>query len=184
MQPGITMELTNLILVTGGASSGKSTFAEKLARKENLAVTYVATMPRLEGDSELSQKIQAHKERRPSSWRTVETTCEVKDCVKNLPEGPAVVVLDCLSAFVSNLIIEKDKDKDEIVDDAKDTFEAMALRKDLQFLIVTNEVGSGVVPEHSMSRKYREALGRVNQLAAQCASQVFLCVSGIPVKIK
>ncbi|MCW5823191.1 MAG: bifunctional adenosylcobinamide kinase/adenosylcobinamide-phosphate guanylyltransferase [Cyanobacteria bacterium TGS_CYA1] len=178
------MELTNLILVTGGASSGKSTFAEKLAREANLAVTYVATMPRLAGDSELSQKIEAHKQRRPSDWSTVETTCEIGACMQKLPEGPSVVVLDCLSAYVSNLIIEKDKDKDEIVDEAKNAFGIMASRDDLQFLIVTNEVGSGIIPEHSMARKYREALGRVNQLAASLASQVFLCVSGIPVKIK
>lgn len=178
------MELTNLILVTGGASSGKSTFAEKLARESNLTVTYIATMPRLAGDNELSQKIEAHKQRRPSDWNTVETTCDVADCMQKLPGGPAVVVLDCLSAYVSNLIIEKDKERDQIVAEAKGVLEIMASRDDLQFLVVTNEVGSGIIPEHSMARKYREALGRVNQLAASCAAQVLLCVSGIPVKIK
>lgn len=178
------MELTNLILVTGGASSGKSTFAEKLARQSNLTVTYVATMPRLDGDSELTQKIEAHKQRRPADWSLLETTCEVAECIKNLPQGPSVVVLDCLSAYVSNLIIEKDKDKEQIMSDAKNAFDILASRKDLKFLIVTNEVGSGIIPEHSLARKYRDALGRVNQLAAQYASEVFLCVCGIPVKIK
>lgn len=178
------MQLTNLILVTGGASSGKSTFAEKMARESKLSVTYLATMPRLAFDGELSQKIEAHQKRRPESWSTIETTCEVAACMKNLAQGPGVVVLDCLSAYVSNLIIEKDKGRDEIVDDANNTLDVLASRNDLQFLIVTNEVGSGIIPEHSMARKYREALGRVNQLTAERASQVFLCVSGIPVKIK
>jgi len=178
------MELSNLILITGGASSGKSLFAEKMARDSSVSVTYVATMPRLLGDSELSSKIEAHKQRRPDSWRTVETTCEVGTCMQNLPQGPGVVVLDCLSAYVSNLIIERDQDRDQIVDDAKKTLDILASRSDLQFLIVTNEVGSGIIPEHSMARQYREALGRVNQLTAARAMQVFLCVSGIPVKIK
>ncbi len=178
------MQLTNLILVTGGASSGKSTFAEKMAREANVSVTYLATMPRLAGDGELSEKIEAHQKRRPESWSTIETTCEVAACMRNLPQGPGVVVLDCLSAYVSNLIIEKDKGRDEIIGDAENALDILASRKDLQFLIVTNEVGSGIIPEHSMARKYREALGRVNQMTAERASQVFLCVSGIPVKIK
>ena len=127
------MQLTNLILITGGASSGKSTFAEKMAREANKSVTYLATMPRLVGAMELSEKIDEHQTSRSDSWNPIETTCEVATCMLNLPQGPGVVVLDCLSAYVSNLIIEKDKGRDQIIDDAKNTLDSLALRKDLQF---------------------------------------------------
>ncbi len=178
------MELANLILITGGASSGKSMFAEKLAKESGSNVTYLATMPRLEDDSELSAKIKAHTSRRPQNWNTVETTTEIALQVGKLPDGPGIVILDCLSAYVSNLMVERKSTLEEILAEARTTMEACSKREDWKFLFVTNEVGSGIIPENSMARSYRELLGRVNQLVAQSAAQVYLCVCGIPVKIK
>lgn len=178
------MELDNLILITGGASSGKSTFAEKLAGEPGSLVTYLATMPRLEDDPELEAKIDAHKSRRPASWNTIESTTGIKEKVTNLPSGPGIVILDCLSAFVTNLVIELEKNHDEVLEEARMVLEVLAQRNDWKFIFVTNEVGSGIIPENKLARAYRELLGRVNQLVAQRAGQVYLCVSGIPVKIK
>lgn len=178
------MELQNLILITGGASSGKSAFAEKLAGEPGSLVTYLATMPNLADDPELAAKIDAHKSRRPSSWNTVESTTDVKGEVKKLPDGPGIVILDCLSAFVTNLVIELEKNHDEVLEETRLVVDALSRRDDWKFIFVTNEVGSGIVPENKLARSYRELLGRVNQLMAQRAAHVYLCACGIPVKIK
>lgn len=178
------MELQNLILITGGASSGKSTFAEKLAGEPGSMVTYLATMPRLEDDPELANKINAHQARRPHSWNTIESTTDVKGEVARLPDGPGIVILDCLSAYVTNLVIELEKSHGEVIEEVRSVLDVLSHRGDWKFLFVTNEVGSGIIPENSMARSYRELLGRVNQMVAQRAAHVYLCACGIPMKIK
>src|SRR5271168_2608531 len=93
----------NLTLITGGAKSGKTAFAEKLALESNKPVYYLATMPRIAGDAELEEKILKHRKRRPVEWHTIEAEIEIHKAVDQLPAGEGVCIIDCLSLYVSNL---------------------------------------------------------------------------------
>ncbi|HMP52025.1 MAG TPA: bifunctional adenosylcobinamide kinase/adenosylcobinamide-phosphate guanylyltransferase [Candidatus Melainabacteria bacterium] len=172
--------LDNLILVTGGARSGKSTLAEFLAGSfnENMdgdgKIAYIATMPKLKSDPELMEKIKRHQERRPSTWRTIEAPLSIHEAIEKLPGEFLVCIIDCLSAYVSNLIFDLEDDGQPNAD----------LKKNVTFIVVTNEVGWSVVPENRLARQYRDLLGTANQRMGGEADTVYLCVSGIELKIK
>lgn len=196
--------LKNLIVITGGARSGKSKFAEQLARESNLDVAYVATMPRVADDEELCYKIEKHKAQRPQSWTTYEAEREIHETLERLPEGPGVCLVDCLSLYVSNMMLaavhlngcnepsfenpvspavlsrldtEIDRAIDALIDSIRN-------RPDLRFIVVTNEVGWSVVPDNKAARIYKDLLGEANQKLAQAADTVYLACSGLKVKLK
>lgn len=187
------VELGKLILITGGARSGKSTFAEKLAREYGDSILYIATSIPL--DEEMKARIEKHKNRRPSSWETVETFKDMDINLKDRIKEKQAVLLDCLTIMTTNLMLEKHEDWENVstkeTDDAE-KYVSGELTKLLQvveessipFIVVTNEVGMGVVPFYNSARVFRDIAGRANQLVAAKAEEVYLCVSGIPVKIK
>jgi len=178
------------ILLTGGVRSGKSDYAEKLAKEIGGPVLFVATA--IAFDEEMRKRIEAHKKSRPSSWRTLEIT-EGAGRQINLNIGDCkVVIIDCLTVLTGNLLskmIEVDNQKDykaifkKIIKEIEGIIECME-NSDASFIIVTNEVGMGVVPDNPMGRFYRDLLGKANQLLASHTDRVYLMVSGIPVKIK
>ena len=179
------------MLITGGAKSGKSEFAESLALTQKNPVIYLATMPIIVGDRELAEKIRQHKNRRPKSWRTIEVELRLDQVVRELPAGGAVCLLDCLSLFVGNILHEQEKQaasktkvEELVLRQSEALLAAMKERKEISFLAVTNEVGSGIVPENSVSRQYRDLLGAVNKEFALAAKTVWLCCVGLPIKIK
>lgn len=173
-----------IFLVTGGARSGKSRYAEELVGGLGGGVAYVATLE--PGDKEMSRRIERHKARRPKSWRTVETPTEVAEAIVDSDER--VILLDCLSGWVSNLLLAHEGDGEEAVLNAV----TGAVRELLQavrdtrktIVVVTNEVGGGVVPDHRLGRWYRDSLGLANQRVAAAADAVCLLTVGIPLVLK
>ncbi len=188
-----------LVFITGGARSGKSTFAEKIAAERLVAdgqqknVLYIATA--VPFDDEMKLRIQKHKERRPAKWQTVEAYRDLDKVIEMNIEGKSAVLLDCITVMITNLMVERNLDWDRMeaeelyrieteIDCEIKKFIDIAKNKEVLFIVVSNEIGMGLVPEYTMSRVFRDIAGRVNQKLAEAADEVFFCVSGIPVKIK
>ncbi|MEW5932616.1 MAG: bifunctional adenosylcobinamide kinase/adenosylcobinamide-phosphate guanylyltransferase [Bacillota bacterium] len=181
-----------VILVTGGARSGKSTFAEQLASRSGQRVVYVATC--VPGDEEMRARVAAHRQRRPPSWTTREEPFDPGAVLAAEDSTDTCFVVDCLTLLVSNHLLRqagedspRPPDYDRL---CTSVYEEIArLHSVLQALqgrciLVTNEVGMGLVPEWPLGRVFRDVAGRVNQLFAALADRVYLMVSGIPVQIK
>jgi adenosyl cobinamide kinase/adenosyl cobinamide phosphate guanylyltransferase len=162
-----------LTVLLGGARSGKSTLAAKLASASDRAVVIVVTAEAR--DEEMTERIQRHRASRPSSWETVEEPRAVAEAVREL-EPEAFAVLDCITLWVSNEIEAGLRD-DEIVDQARDIATTLA-KRDAPAVVVTNEVGLGIVPMNELARRYRDTLGRVNTAFVDEAERAFLVVAG------
>jgi len=172
--------MSELILVTGGVRSGKSTYAQRLAEASSGRVFYVATAEAL--DAEMRKRIKAHKKSRAKGWTTIEEPIRVARAIQTIPHGKNTIILDCLTLFISNLI-HKGRSDAQICAEMKNILKTIRKRSGF-FIVVTNEVGSGIVPEGRLSRRFRDLQGMVNQIAAKEADRVCLLVSGIPVPIK
>ncbi|MFC1988079.1 bifunctional adenosylcobinamide kinase/adenosylcobinamide-phosphate guanylyltransferase [Chloroflexota bacterium] len=179
------------ILLIGGVRSGKSHFAQELALKSGKPVLFVATA--VAGDEEMRQRIEEHRRTRPTAWRTLEVTTHVGDEIRQKIGGAKVVIVDCITLLVSNIFSQYADQTGEHIDaslvEEGVTGEISELVEcinclDATFIIVTNEVGSGLVPANQMGRLYRDLLGRANQLLAGQADEVHLMVAGLPVTIK
>jgi adenosylcobinamide kinase/adenosylcobinamide-phosphate guanylyltransferase len=182
--------MSKIIFVTGGARSGKSAFAQERA-KENEDVAYIATA-RIT-DSEMRERVRMHRESRPKAWKTYEVQ-------NNLPavfdRNHRTFLLDCLTVYISNAVVGAVGEEDEIVDArVQEETEERIMRdvermigivreKDLTAIIVSNEVGMGVVPPYPMGRLFRDITGRANKLLAAAADEAYLVVCGIPMKLK
>ena len=181
-----------LTLLLGGARSGKSTYAESLAPKLGHRVLYVATAEAL--DDEMRARAAAHRAQRPPDWPTLEAPLNVGAALRISPHAmdADVILLDCLTLLVSNIILAGGPDAPEPdVDAAWDAVEAELLalleayrRLGAHLIIVSNEVGLGVVPPYSLGRTYRDCLGRANQTLARMADRAILMVAGLPVDLK
>jgi adenosylcobinamide kinase / adenosylcobinamide-phosphate guanylyltransferase len=169
-----------LFFITGGARSGKSTFAEKLALDRTGNRAYIATAQAL--DAEMSARIEQHRIKRGNSWDTFEEPLAVAELLRKLTNRYQIVLLDCLTLWLSNVMAHTDGDgavatrSDELVSAAKD-FGGVCI-------VVSNEVGLGIVPDNPLARKYRDFAGILNQKVAQAADEVYFTASGIPMKIK
>lgn len=167
-----------LVLVLGGARSGKSHFAEGLAHRaagEGRAVTYVATAgpPR---DAEMAARIEAHRGRRPAAWRTVE---EPRALEPLLRESDGLVLVDCLTLWLTNVLLaEEDTDAA-----AASLLSALAQRRGT-VVAVSNETGQGIVPATSLGRAFRDAQGVLNRKVAEAADHVVLVAAGCPLILK
>ena len=166
-----------LMLVTGGARSGKSAFAEGLAGSTGAPVTYVATGEAL--DPEMTRRIAHHRERRPKDWATVEEPLHLAGALTGIQ---GTIIVDCLSLWVSNQLMVRRSD-DDVLRAADALVAAAALHRGL-VVFVTNEVGSGVVPDNDLARRYRDLLGWVNQKVAHASSDARQLASGLPVRLK
>ncbi|MGH2826756.1 MAG: bifunctional adenosylcobinamide kinase/adenosylcobinamide-phosphate guanylyltransferase [Actinomycetota bacterium] len=164
------MPLTVLI---GGARAGKSALATHLATQTGLRVTFVATAQAL--DEEMKRRIARHREERPSEWDTIEEPLDLHEALAKIDPDRAVVV-DCLTLWVSNLVLG-DFDDDEIEKRAAVAAQIVADREAPAF-VVTNEVGSGVHPSTEVGRRFRDLLGRVNVIWSTAATEAFLVVAG------
>jgi adenosylcobinamide kinase / adenosylcobinamide-phosphate guanylyltransferase len=172
--------MSTLILITGGVRSGKSSCAQYLAKSFKREVIYIATAEAL--DPGMKERIRQHKKSRDKSWVTIEEPLDVLGAVKKLSAGKRVILLDCLTLFISNLILKGLSDK-AIYTEVKSILKALKPKSDAA-IIVTNEVGSGIVPDSELGIRFRDLQGRVNQIVSGEADSVYLLVSGIPVKIK
>ncbi|MDR3540190.1 MAG: bifunctional adenosylcobinamide kinase/adenosylcobinamide-phosphate guanylyltransferase [Desulfosporosinus sp.] len=192
-------------LVTGGARSGKSHFAELLAAQPKRPVIYIATAQIW--DEEMALRVKRHQQQRPSTWRLIEEPRNIRDILTELKDEDAVILLDCVTLWLTNLLLAGHA---EAVQRATSEEFPLSLPKDNHLynhvepqilatvqevaqlahiikppvIFVTNEVGQGIVPENPLSRAYRDLAGRSNQILAQSADQVYLVVAGFPMEIK
>lgn len=178
-----------ITLVLGGARSGKSAYAEKLALSYNGEVTYIATADC--ADAEMEHRIALHRARRPASWATWEGPPE------SLPDAVAdmrgLLLLDCLTMWLTRLFLASptaESDDEAAWQDDEVKIAALArklcesVRGDAELIIVSNEVGFGLVPPYLMGRRFRDLQGRMNQLCASYAQNVALVVAGCPLRVK
>lgn len=187
--------MSDIILCTGGARSGKSTLAERLAKETGGDdVLYVATAAVC--DEEMAERVKKHRAQRPRSWKTWEgfsdyARLENEACYRDC----RTVLLDCMGFMLNNIMFHTVSDWDscpldemQAVEDKMlaelRTLAAMVRRDGKNLILVTNEVGMGLVPADRSSRYYRDILGRANQLAASEADRVYFMVSGIPMTLK
>jgi adenosylcobinamide kinase/adenosylcobinamide-phosphate guanylyltransferase len=162
----------SLTFVTGGARSGKSAYALRLAAAAGSPVTMIATAEAR--DAEMRERIDAHRRERPASWRTVEEPLDLAGALRRLPDGEFAVV-DCLSLWVSNLLERADgADVEALAAEAA----ALAAGHAGECVAVSNEVGMGIVPDNALARSYRDVLGRVNAIWAEAADEAVLAISG------
>jgi adenosylcobinamide kinase/adenosylcobinamide-phosphate guanylyltransferase len=181
-------------LITGGARSGKSRYAQEQALKAGGSVLFVATAEA--GDEDMRQRIERHKKSRPAAWKTLEAQTGIGQQIARNLGGARTVVIDCITLLVNNIFQEHGAVSDEAIDadllEKAVTEEIEELIKGIDGLdgldacciIVTNEVGLGLVPANRLGRLYRDLLGRANHLLAERADEVIMMVAGLPVKIK
>ncbi len=174
-----------LTFLIGGARSGKSTYAEKMATQLGGRVLYIATAQGL--DVEMAERIEKHKEQRPESWGTLEIphgiAAEVKSEIKQID----TVLLDCLTMLINNLIMtvtDEDFEPDEaraseIIDIEIESLLQMIRNNEANWIIVSNEVGMGLVPPYPLGRVYRDLLGWTNRKVASASDEVYLLVAGM-----
>ena len=185
-------EGARLILVLGGARSGKSTFAERLAARSCRSVAYIATA--IASDADMHDRIARHRAARPTDWITIEEPLHLPTAVQQAAERADVILLDCATIWLSNWLFMGETLDDEAIsalhyDSA--LAEIAALTRTLTTLdagktliVVSNEVGMGIVPAYALGRVYRDVLGLVNQRLAGAAERVYWMVAGLGVDIK
>lgn len=173
--------MSKIVFITGGATSGKSSFACKLAEKYR-TVSVIVTAEAL--DREMSEKINKHKLSRPKSWQVIESGhTKLEKMLDSNIEGE-ICIIDCITMYVSNLLMDL-KTEEEIIESIKITIKKIKQAKKVKkFIIVSNEVGMGIVPSSKLGRRFREILGNVNKIISFIADVVYLQVSGITIKIK
>ena len=171
-----------LILILGGARSGKSSFAQQLAAKANGNVIFLATSQA--GDDEMAERISRHKASRPASWRTIEEPLDLVGLLQIEATSADVVLIDCLTLWVSNILIrDGDSAEEEVLKQIGGILDNYR-QGNTSYIMVSGEVGMGLVPANPMGRAFRDILGRLNQELARKADKVFMLIAGIPVDIK
>ena len=183
------MRKGRIVLVTGGARSGKSAFAERFVASRGHKIAYIATAQAF--DDEMKYRIALHRKRRPSSWTTYEAPFAAEGAIHAAATAHDAMLFDCLTVYLSNLVcsLTAEECKDEarayaLARTAAEKLVAAAEASGMLCVFVTNEVGAGIVPENALARLYRDLAGLVNQRVASAADEVYLTVSGIPVDIK
>lgn len=171
--------MNKITLILGGARSGKSSYALYLARKHK-KVAFIATCLGL--DKEMLERISLHKETRPKHWETFEEPKELVKLLGRINNSFDCILIDCLTLLVSNLMLSGNSQK-QILKKIEELL--IILNKEREkVILVSNEVGLGLVPAHKMGRDFRDIAGKVNQLVAQQAGQVFFMAAGLALKIK
>ncbi len=184
-----------IVFITGGARSGKSSFAMAEASKIDGRKAYIATAEAL--DEEMKERIEKHKKQRGNKWDTYEEPLNISALVKKIEKDYNVIVIDCLTLWLSNLLIRAqntehrtqtiEKEIEKLINTLNLFKKSSGCDLDSGFctlFIVSNEVGMGIVPGNEMARRFRDWAGMLNQRVAEIADEVYIVVSGIPVKIK
>ena len=175
---------SKLILVTGGARSGKSRFAEKLAREGGERRFYIATAPVF--DAEMAERVARHKAlRAKDSWQTIEEETDLVSALSRAAaQGAETILVDCLTLWINNLLYRDEKLSEEAFASVCGKVLDRARELPAQVVMVISEVGLGLVPENALSRRFRDLSGRCAQLAAERADEVYFLIAGIPQRIK
>ncbi|MBD7966609.1 bifunctional adenosylcobinamide kinase/adenosylcobinamide-phosphate guanylyltransferase [Paenibacillus gallinarum] len=177
-----------IILVTGGARSGKSTFAEKLCMSRSSEAIYMATAQAY--DQEMTDRIAAHRSQREDGaylWHTIEEPLEVAETLDGLMEATLpvpTILLDCLTLWLSNVLIAKEHEGPDAITEEIDRLVRSVAAYPGLIILVTNEVGDGIVPEYRLGRIYRDYAGILNQRMAAISQEIFLVTAGIAIELK
>ncbi len=170
-------ETSKRTLVLGGARSGKSRYAETLAGAVEGARIYIATAQA--GDAEMAARIAAHQERRGHGWTTQEAALDLPATLGNAARPDTVILVDCLTLWLSNLLLAE-QDCDGAVSSLVDVLESCSGR----VIVVSNEVGLGIVPDNELARRFRDIAGTTNQRVAEACDEVILVTAGLPQVLK
>jgi len=168
--------IARIIMVTGGARSGKSGLAESMASRFSGERFYLATAEA--GDAEMTQRIEHHRERRGEGWTTIEEPLELARALRESDDGQSPRLVDCLTLWLSNAMM---------AGDPAPQVEALCAELRSQrgpVVLVTNELGLGIVPENALARRFRDEHGWMNQAVAAIADEVWMAVSGLPLRLK
>lgn len=198
--------MSQFTLITGGARSGKSGFAELLAASAKRPVTYIATAQIW--DEEMAYRVKNHQIQRPATWQLIEEPLNIRDTLWQLKDYDGVILLDCVTLWLTNLLLagqaelatnsNLDRNEPPLSSEKGEIFtnlesrilatvrEVAHMAQDIkpQVLFVTNEVGQGIVPENPLARAYRDLAGRSNQILARRADHVYLVIAGYPMELK
>lgn len=167
-----------MIFLTGGARSGKSSLATSLATRIGAPVSLIATARA--DDEEMARRIEEHRLRRPQDWTVFEEAIDLVAAVRSAPDRDTVVI-DCVTLWISNLMVERnDAEISSTVDSAVDAIEG----RSGETIVVSNEVGAGVVPMHALGRRFRDLQGRANQSFASVAERAYLVVAGKTLRLQ
>ncbi|WP_026380217.1 bifunctional adenosylcobinamide kinase/adenosylcobinamide-phosphate guanylyltransferase [Afifella pfennigii] len=168
-------------LILGGARSGKSRYAEKLATASGLRPVYLATYRPMQDapDKEMEARIAAHRARRGSSWRNLEVPVALAEAIRDESDKESILLIDCLTLWLTNILLA-DKEPEE----ASEALVAALREARGEVVLVANEVGLGIVPENALARRFRDAQGRLNQQIAAMAETVVFLAAGLPMALK
>jgi len=172
--------MSRTIFITGGARSGKSCLAEKLAAGFGEPLCYIATGEARDG--EMAERIASHRQRRGAAWQTVEEPLRLLDAIGAANGRHRAILVDCITLWITNLLFHYEAVEPVLVE-----VKALAeLIHDLNtpLILVSNEVGMGIVPENALARSFRDLAGQANQLLAEAADEVYVTFSGLPMKLK
>lgn len=169
-----------MIFITGGCRSGKSRYALHYADQHFSKKLFLATCEVL--DEEMAQRIENHKKMRGLEWQTVEEPVDIVDKIKKEGADSEVILIDCLTLWLYNLLMKWDSDL-RIMEETETLINTLK-KSDASFILVSNEVGMGIVPADPLSRRYRDLLGTMNQRIAEALDTVIFMVSGIPIFLK
>lgn len=183
----------NILYVTGGARSGKSGFAQMLAGQQAQDVIYVATA--VQTDSEMKSRIEIHQQQRPSCWKTIEAPYQMERELEG--KNAQLFLIDCMTVYLTNMLLcmkedwsedilnmQEQKELEHKCDKQIDLLLQFMKKKDADFVVVSNEVGGGLVPANALGRIFRDIAGRMNQKIAKAAKEAYVVISGIPLKLK
>lgn len=183
----MTEHTGRLTLLLGGARGGKSAHALRLAQESERffggEVCFIATAQGL--DEDMAARIARHRTERPDHWRTIEEPCQIDEALRQTHRAE-IVVVDCLTLFVSNWLMryEAEHECEQSLRSVTRNFLELARTREQTIICVSNEVGLGLVPEARLGRTFRDLLGRVNQEFAEAADDVYLLIAGLPLKLK
>ena len=194
-QPTNTDTSPRLLLILGGARSGKSSFAERLAARSGRRVAFIATATA--SDDDMRERIARHRAARPSDWLTIEEPLHLAEAIRRASTQADVLLLDCMTLWLANWLAQSGNmeledaaaldavDTGGILSEIEELLVALStLGPDKTLIVVSNEVGLGIVPAYPLGRIYRDMLGRVNQRLARAAERVYLMIAGLAIDIK
>ncbi len=172
--------MARTIFITGGARSGKSRLAEQIAEGFGAPLLYMATGHA--GDAEMAERIAAHKARRGNKWRTVEEPLRLAETLKTSDGNYQAILVDCITLWLTNLILTRE-DHAVVLDEVR-TLARLFPDIKTPLILVSNEVGMGIVPENALARSFRDLAGRANEILAAAADEVYVTFCGLPLKLK
>lgn len=180
----MTRNHNKIVLILGGARSGKSAYAQQAAVKTGGEVLFCATAEPL--DADMKRRISRHRATRPGSWQTLEAPCNLAEALAPTAGRYDTIIIDCITVLVANIMGKHRtaKRQEEAILTEIQSLTGLLQESDATCYLITNEVGLGVIPAYRSGRRYRDHLGRVNQMLAECADEVYLLAAGIPLRIK